>query len=68
MRVGDMVTDDRSHMDKSNLFYNAWLRYGVILKMDNQKPDLVTVMWWKHGKSSVTVMGISKLEAVSESR
>ena len=66
MKVGDLVTDDRSHMDKSNLFYNAWLRYGVILNIDESEQDVATVMWHRYGKSWVTSTETSKLEVLSE--
>ena len=56
-------------MDKTNLFYDAWLRHGVIVEVFEHSPDVVTVVWrldkkmWK--QQSVQV---SKLEVVNGSR
>ena len=63
MRVGDLVTDDRSHMDKSNWFWNAWIRRGVIVEVHN--PKVVVVVWQKHGKVWRQNMEVSKLEILN---
>jgi hypothetical protein len=68
VKLGDMVTDDRSHMDKSNWFYNAWLKHGVIVEDNDDDPDVVTVVWWRHGKMWRQSLSVSKLELVSEGR
>ena len=64
MKVGDLVTDDRSHMDKSNWFWNAWIRRGVIVEVPI--PEVVVVVWQKHGKVWRQNMEVSKLEILNE--
>ena len=66
MKVGDLVTDDRSHMDKFNWFRNAWIRRGVIVEVHN--PKVVSVVWQKNGKMWRQCEQVSKLERISESR
>ena len=41
MKVGDLVTDDRSHMDESNWFYNAFKRLGVVMAVKEE----IEVLW-----------------------
>ncbi len=65
MKVGDLVTDDRSHMDKANWFWNAWIRRGVIVEVPI--PEVVVVVWQKHGKVWRQNMEVSKLEILNES-
>ena len=66
MKVGDLVTDDRSRMDKSNWFWNAWIRRGVIVEVHN--PKVVSVVWHKHGKMWRQCEQVSKLEILNEGR
>jgi hypothetical protein len=67
VKAGDLVIDDRSHMNKSNWFYNAWLRYGLILELNDTAAGIVTVAWWRHGKlDSIHKCPASKLELISE--
>ena len=63
MKVGDLVTDDRSHMDKSNWFWNAWIRRGVIVEVPI--PEVVGVVWQKNGKVWRQNMEVSKLEILN---
>ena len=63
MKVGDLVTDDRSHMDKANWFWNAWVRRGVIVEVPI--PEVVVVVWQKHGKVWRQNMEVSKLEILN---
>jgi hypothetical protein len=55
-------------MDKSNWFYNAWLKHGVIVEDNDDDPDVVTVVWCRHGKMWRQSLSVSKLELVSEGR
>ena len=48
MKVGDLVMDDRSHIDESNWFWNAWRRRGVIIKVDGIHANVV---WSHEGKT-----------------
>ncbi len=66
MKVGDLVTDNRSHMDKTNLFYDAWIRIGLILEWYDTPKGMVTVGWWRHGKYETNPCHVSKLEVISE--
>ena len=66
MKIGDLVTDDRSHMDKSNWFWNAWIRRGVVVEVHN--PKVVSVVWHKNGKMWRQCEQVKKLERISESR
>jgi len=68
VKVGDLVMDDRSHMDKTNLFYDALLRYGVIIEIDSHGPGVVTVVWSSDGKAWEQTIKLSRLEVISESR
>ena len=63
MKVGDLVTDDRSRMDKSNWFWNAWIRRGVIVEVHN--PKVVSVVWHKNGKMWRQCEQVSKLEILN---
>jgi len=55
MKVGDLVTDNRSHMEKSNLFYDCWLRIGIVLSIEFNPPTAhgrdIEVFWSKIGIS-----------------
>ena len=63
MKVGDLVTKSRKHMSEDNLFYNSWLRVGIILVTQIANSDQwVTVMW----ASSITHEPSSGLEVISE--
>ena len=67
MKVGDLVTDDRSHMDKTNLFYDSWLRIGLILGWYDTPKGIVIVGWWRRGKPYESQpIHVSKLEVISE--
>ncbi len=65
MKVGDLVMDDRSHIDKSNWFWNAWRRRGVIIKVDGIHANVV---WSYEGKTWEQCVKLSKLERLNESR
>ena len=68
MKVGDLVTHDRSHIDKSNFFYDAWVRLGVVLSIEFNPPTShgadVEVFWSKH---CVSWEDEISLEVISES-
>ena len=64
MKVGDLVTDDRSHMDKSNWFYNAFKRLGVVMVY---RKGTVEVLWTNHRGQWTTHEHPSKLVVISES-
>jgi len=53
MKVGDLVTDNRSHMLKSNIFYDCCLRIGIILSVEFNPPTAhgrdIEVFWSKRG-------------------
>jgi len=69
VKIGDMVTTDRSHMEKTNLFYDSWIRYGLILEWYDTPKGMVIVGWWSHGKlQEINPCHVSKLEVLSESR
>ena len=55
MKVGDLVTTNRSHMDKSNVFYASWLRIGIVLSIEFNPPTAlgrdIEVFWSKIGIS-----------------
>ena len=63
MKVGDLVTDDRSHMDESNWFYNAFKRLGVVMAVKEE----VEVLWTNHRGQWTTHEHASKLVVISES-
>ena len=69
MKVGDLVTTDRSRMEKSNLFYNTWLQIGIVLSIEFNPPTAhgrdVEVFWSKIGISWEDEI---ELEVLSESR
>ena len=67
MKIGDLVTDNRDHMGRTNLFYDSWLRYGLILEWYDTPKEMVMVAWWRHGKlDEINPCHISKLEVLSE--
>ena len=73
MNVGDLVTLDRSHMEKANWFYDSWLKLGLVLELnghlDNRADDVATVMWWKEGEDrKISACYVSELEVLSERR
>ena len=55
-------------MDKTNLFYDALLRYGVIIEIDSHGPGVVTVVWSSDGKAWEQTIKLSRLEVINESR
>jgi len=63
MKVGDLVMDDRSHMEPSNLFYNAFKRLGVVMGIKEE----VEVLWTNHRGQWTTQEHASKLVVISES-
>jgi len=69
VQVGDLVTNNRSHMDKSNFFYDAWLQIGIVLSIELNPPTShgmdVEVFWPKIGISWEDEIA---LEVLSESR
>ena len=66
MKVGDLVMDDKSHMDESNWFRNSWIRRGMVVEVHN--PKVVSVVWLKHGKMWRQCEQVLKLEILNESR
>ena len=69
MKVGDLVTKDRSRMDKSNFFYDSWLQIGIVLSIEFNPPTShgadVEVFWSKIGTSWEDEIA---LEVLNESR
>jgi hypothetical protein len=70
VKVGDLVMDDRSHVDKTNLFYNSFLRVGIVLSIEFNPPTIhgrdVEVLWSNHDATSWE--DEIALEVISESR
>ena len=68
MKVGDLVTKDRSRMDKSKFFYDAWLQIGIVLSIEFNPPTAhgsdIEVFWSKIGISWEDEIA---LEVLSES-
>jgi hypothetical protein len=65
MKVGDLVTDGKSHMDPTNLFYDAFFRVGIVLDVG----EMVRVAWTnKSEKRWTTQERPSRLVVISESR
>jgi hypothetical protein len=71
MKVGDLVTTNRSHVDKSNLFYDCWLRIGIVLSMEINPPTShgadVEVFWSKPKPGMVSWEDEIALEVLNES-
>jgi len=69
MKVGDLVTKDRSRMDESNFFYDSWLQIGIVLSIESNPPTShgrdVEVFWSKIGTSWEDEIA---LEVLNESR
>jgi hypothetical protein len=63
VKVGDLVMDDKSHMEPSNLFYNAFKRLGVVMAVKEE----VEVLWTNHRGQWTTHEHASKLVVISES-
>ena len=56
-------------MEKTNLFYDSWIHYGLVLEWYDTPKGMVTVGWWRNGELYETnPCHVSKLEVVSESR
>jgi len=70
VRVGDLVVKERSHMDKSNLFYDSWLRIGIVLSIEFNPPTAhgrdIEVFWSKRG--IISWEDEIALEVLNESR
>ena len=64
MKVGDLVVDDKSHMDPSNWFYNAFYRLGVVTAIEEE----VEVLWTNERGQWRTHEPPSSLVVISESR
>jgi hypothetical protein len=64
MKVGDLVVDDKSHMDPSNWFYNAFYRLGVVTAVEEE----VEVLWTNERGQWRTHEPPSSLVVISESR
>ena len=62
MKIGDLVVDDKSHVDPSNWFYDAFYRVGVVMNIG----DEVEVLWtnkkghWKTHEPSRSLVVISE--------
>ena len=74
MKVGDLVTTNRDHVDKSNLFYDSWLRIGIVLSIEFNPPTAhgrdVEVFWSKRGSHAGGISWEDEiaLEVLNESR
>ena len=74
MEVGDLVTTNRSHVDKSNVFYDSWLRIGIVLSIEFNPPTAhgrdIEVFWSKRGShaSGISWEDEIGLEVLNESR
>ena len=70
MKVGDLVMDDRSHMDKTNLFYDSWRRVGIVLSIEFNPPSShggdVEVFWSNLG--AISWEDEIALEVINEGR
>lgn len=64
MKVGDLVVDDKSHMDPSNWFYNAFYRLGIVTAVEEE----VEVLWTNERGQWRTHEPPSSLVVISESR
>ena len=64
MKVGDLVVDDKSHMDPSNWFYNAFYRLGIVTAVEEE----VEVLWTNERGQWRTHEPLSSLVVISESR
>ena len=65
MKVGDLVLDDKSHMDPDNWFWNAFYRLGIVLAY---RYGTVEVLWTNERGQWTTQEHASKLVVISESR
>ena len=63
MKVGDLVVDDKSHMDPSNWFYNAFYRLGIVTAVEEE----VEVLWTNERGQWRTHEPPSSLVVISES-
>jgi hypothetical protein len=69
MKVGDLVVDDKRHMDPSNWFYNAFYRLGIITAIDHAGiVDEIEVLWTNERGPWKTHEPPSSLVVISESR
>jgi hypothetical protein len=64
MKPGDLVMDDRSHMDESNWFWNAFRRLGVVMAVREE----IEVLWTNERGQWTTHERPSRLVVISESR
>ena len=64
MKVGDLVVDDKSHMDPSNWFYNAFYRLGIVTAVEEE----IEVLWTNERGQWRTHEPPSSLVVISESR
>jgi len=73
VKEGDLVTHDRSHIDKSNFFYDSWLQIGIVLSIELNPPTShgadIEVFWASRGKhpSIISWEDEISLEVISES-
>ena len=70
MKVGDLVIRSRHHTEEeTNLFYNSWIHYGIVLEWYDTPKGMVTVGWWFEGEMIETnPCHVSGLEVISECR
>ena len=71
MKAGDLVTDNRNHIEKTNIFYNSWLRIGIILSIENNVlyplDELwATIIWTDSKKQLITQEPLCGLETINE--
>jgi len=68
MQVGDLVVDDKSHMDPSNLFYDAFHRVGVVIGFGPATKGTVEVVWTNEKGQWTTFNNPNHLVVLNESR
>tara|TARA_R110001592_G_scaffold183418_2_gene427143 strand:+ start:8810 stop:9010 length:201 start_codon:yes stop_codon:yes gene_type:complete len=66
VKVGDLVIRDRSHMDKANFFYNAWIRTGLVIAKGVFVGNKDIKVLWSDGE--ITTAKSKKMEVINESR
>ena len=71
MQVGDLVVDDKSHMDPSNLFYDAFHRVGVVIgigRAAHLPVGKVEVVWTNEKGQWTTFNNPDSLVVLNENR
>jgi len=68
VNVGDLVVDDKSHMDPSNLFYDAFHRVGVVIGFRRETVETVEVVWTNEKGQWTTFNNPDSLVVLNENR